>query len=341
MKDYTFVIDVDGTLCPIKKEGESYETLPCYAHVRDKIISLKQKGARIVLYSSRNVRTYDNDIEKIERYTRPILEDWLARNSIPYDELILGKPWAGPKGYYVDDKALLPSQFGQWEPTTLIVPICGRSSRYPVGKPKYLYDVDGVPMVAKALEGLRSDLFDRIVFAVVKAHEDEYGVISTIKGIVPNAEFVILEDHTSSQSETVAETIRRAEIKGGIAIRDCDNAIEVHDMPCGNFVTGYELRYTDSLEAHANKSFILKDKSKKVVAIYEKDAVSDTISCGFYGFADASQFLEYFERSETVGEKYISAIIQAMLKDGIAFSYLQSDSFMDWGTIDDYNRYRQ
>ena len=37
--------------------------------------------------------------------------DWLARHQIPYDEIHVGKPWCGTEGFYVDDKAVRPSEF--------------------------------------------------------------------------------------------------------------------------------------------------------------------------------------------------------------------------------------
>ncbi|HGX0587059.1 TPA: capsular biosynthesis protein, partial [Escherichia coli] len=30
-----------------------------------------------------------------------------------YDEVIVGKPWCGNKGFYVDDRALRPSEFAR------------------------------------------------------------------------------------------------------------------------------------------------------------------------------------------------------------------------------------
>lgn len=30
---------------------------------------------------------------------------------MPYDEIIIGKPWCGYDGFYVDDKAIRPSEF--------------------------------------------------------------------------------------------------------------------------------------------------------------------------------------------------------------------------------------
>ncbi len=36
---------------------------------------------------------------------------WLDRHDIPYDEIHVGKPWGGKGGFYVDDKAIRPSEF--------------------------------------------------------------------------------------------------------------------------------------------------------------------------------------------------------------------------------------
>ena len=30
---------------------------------------------------------------------------------MPYDDIVIGKPWCGFEGFYVDDKAIRPSEF--------------------------------------------------------------------------------------------------------------------------------------------------------------------------------------------------------------------------------------
>ena len=55
---FSFVFDVDGTLCPIKGEDESYADLVPYADMVEKLREYKAQGARIILYTSRNMRTY-------------------------------------------------------------------------------------------------------------------------------------------------------------------------------------------------------------------------------------------------------------------------------------------
>ncbi|MBR6689894.1 MAG: capsular biosynthesis protein [Bacilli bacterium] len=106
----SMIFDIDGTICPIKKKNENYEDLIPYEKMIKKIKELKELGFRIILYTSRNMRTYEGDLEKINNYTKPVLVRWLEKWDIPYDELLIGKPWPGPVGFYIDDKAIRPNE---------------------------------------------------------------------------------------------------------------------------------------------------------------------------------------------------------------------------------------
>jgi capsule biosynthesis phosphatase len=105
------VIDVDGTLADRCGPGQSYAEVSAVPSVVQRIRGLKDQGYWIILYTSRNMRTYDGNIGRIMRHTAPVLVEWLARNEIPYDELHFGKPWCGHHGFYVDDRAIRPREF--------------------------------------------------------------------------------------------------------------------------------------------------------------------------------------------------------------------------------------
>lgn len=109
--EYTFVFDIDGTLCPIKKREESYADLVPYEQMLKKLRYYKENGARIVLYTSRNMNSYQGNLGVINKHTARILLDWLEKWDIPYDEIHYGKPWPGHKGFYVDDRTIRPDEF--------------------------------------------------------------------------------------------------------------------------------------------------------------------------------------------------------------------------------------
>ena len=108
---YSFVFDIDGTLCPIKSKDEKYEDLVPFKEIVDKIRYYKENGARIVLYTSRNMNSYNGNLGLINKYTAVVLNEWLAKWDIPYDEIIFGKVWPGHKGFYVDDRTVRPDEF--------------------------------------------------------------------------------------------------------------------------------------------------------------------------------------------------------------------------------------
>lgn len=111
LHNYSFVFDVDGTLCPVKKMEEKYEDLVPYREMVEKIKEYKKLGAKIILFTSRNMNSYHGNIGLINKYTARILSDWLDRWEIPYDEIIYGKPWPGKNGFYVDDRTVRPDEF--------------------------------------------------------------------------------------------------------------------------------------------------------------------------------------------------------------------------------------
>lgn len=110
-EDYSFVFDIDGTLCPIKKKEERYEDLIPYANMVEKLRYYKENGAKIILFTSRNMNSYHGNIGVINKNTAKILLAWLDKWDIPYDEIIYGKPWPGHKGFYVDDRTVRPDEF--------------------------------------------------------------------------------------------------------------------------------------------------------------------------------------------------------------------------------------
>ena len=110
-KDYSFVLDIDGTLCPIKTKDRKYEELVPYKNIVEKVRFYHDHGAKIILYTSRNMNSYNGNIGLINKYTAEILHDWLKKWNIPYDEIVYGKPWPGHKGFYVDDRTVRPDEF--------------------------------------------------------------------------------------------------------------------------------------------------------------------------------------------------------------------------------------
>ena len=105
------VIDLDGTLCSEKKEGERYTDLPPNTEIVKKLREYKRRGFYIIINTARNMRTYQGNIGKINANTLKTILSWLDMHQIPYDEVHIGRPWVGKRGFCIDDRAIRPLEF--------------------------------------------------------------------------------------------------------------------------------------------------------------------------------------------------------------------------------------
>ena len=103
------IFDIDNTIT-FTERGDYANALPNLALIA-KLKEYKKNGFEIVLFSARNMRTYEGNIGKINANTLPTLLEWLNLHDVPFDEIIVGKPWCGFEGFYIDDRAVRPSEF--------------------------------------------------------------------------------------------------------------------------------------------------------------------------------------------------------------------------------------
>ena len=103
------IIDLDGTITAA--DTKDYENVSPRRDVVKQIRKLKSEGYLIVIYTARNMNRFSGNIGKINIVTLPVIINWLKKHKIPYDEIIVGKPWCGENGFYIDDRAIRPSEF--------------------------------------------------------------------------------------------------------------------------------------------------------------------------------------------------------------------------------------
>ena len=84
------IIDLDGTLT-LDISQTSYEDKPLNQAVYRKLLKYKEMGFYIAIFTSRNMNTYQGNIEKIKAQTLPSIIQWLDKHQVPYDEVIIGK----------------------------------------------------------------------------------------------------------------------------------------------------------------------------------------------------------------------------------------------------------
>ena len=104
------VFDLDGTLA-IDDPSRAYADRAPNLAVVERLRAYRAEGFEIIICSARNMRTHAGQIGKINAETLPVVIDWLRRHDIPFDEIHVGKPWCGTEGFYIDDRAIRPSEF--------------------------------------------------------------------------------------------------------------------------------------------------------------------------------------------------------------------------------------
>ena len=103
------VIDLDGTICEIKKPDQSYADLKPLLGAVERIRELKAANHYIIISTARNMQTCESNLGKVLKNVGKITLEWLERYGIEYDEIYFGKPNAE---VYIDDRAVLFEDWG-------------------------------------------------------------------------------------------------------------------------------------------------------------------------------------------------------------------------------------
>ena len=107
------VVDIDGTLCPIKDKNQRYEDLLPLPGAVEAMKKLKAAGHYIILQTARNMATQESNLGKVVKNIGKVTLEWLDKHDIVYDEIYFGKP----NGHlYIDDRAL---RFHDWSDLSL------------------------------------------------------------------------------------------------------------------------------------------------------------------------------------------------------------------------------
>ena len=101
-------IDLDGTICQLAPTGDYANAQPVPG-AREALLELRTRGAYIIIYTARRMRTHNGDVGKVLEEIGDLTREWLKRHDIPYHEIVFGKPYAH---VYIDD---LAHRFETWD----------------------------------------------------------------------------------------------------------------------------------------------------------------------------------------------------------------------------------
>jgi dTDP-glucose pyrophosphorylase len=241
----------------------------------------------------------------------------------------------------------------------LLFPMGGLGSRFadagnPV--PKCMIEVDGVPMIVKAVKSF-ARLHDRAnlqpLFVVRQEHEDKYQLSSQLLKVLPNAKFAFLGRNTAGAVETAMEAAPLIDLVHPIVVMDCDlyfqsSGYEEQVLAMERDKVAGLLLYFES--RNNRYSFCeLADDGRTVLRTAEKVPISTHALIGAYGFGSGEIFVNAAKRlladplNPATGfkEYYCSLLYNFVLRDGGKVVAVPTDEFHSFGTPEELECFRR
>lgn len=327
------MIDIDGTITELKKEGQTYATVQMNAEAAEKIRALKAAGHTIILQTARHMKTCGGDQGQVVAKIGKTTLDWFAEQEIPYDEIYFGKPYAD---VYLDDLAL---PFTSWdtivtsdfddEKINIIIPMGGFGSRFAKAgftTPKPLIISHGKTLIEWAVASFGS-LIEKsnvhIIFVISEEHELTYQMTEKLQSFFGTDIEVVIEYPPL-----------RGQASGCLAAKSLiNNFNQLVIYNCDTYTTGNEAML-DIIAAERpdgiiacfdatdpRYSYARLDEFGYVDQTREKEAISNHASTGLYYFRRGRDFVNAVEammaRNETSkGEYYVAPCYNELLKSG-------------------------
>jgi len=112
------IIDLEVTLTISDPDSGCEKHMP-RIEVVAKLAEYPKLGYEIVIHTAQNMKKFPGNLGKININTQPVKLNWLETHKIRYDEVIVAKPWCVEAVFYVDNRAIRPSQFNQLSPAQI------------------------------------------------------------------------------------------------------------------------------------------------------------------------------------------------------------------------------
>ncbi|GJG88435.1 hypothetical protein tb265_36160 [Gemmatimonadetes bacterium T265] len=105
-------VDLDGTICALRRPGESYADVAPMPGAADRLRELRAAGHYVIIITARNMATCEGNLGRVMKNVGRLTLEWLDRHGIEYDEIYFGKANAH---VYIDDRA---HRFSSWDAVT-------------------------------------------------------------------------------------------------------------------------------------------------------------------------------------------------------------------------------
>ncbi len=242
---------------------------------------------------------------------------------------------------------------------TLLLPLAGRGSRFMMQgykDPKPLLDVNGKPMILRAVESIPS--CSNHVFICLQEHLDAHAVDKALLSQYPDSKIITLPDTTEGQACTCEIGIQRSGISGDqpILISACDNGVDYDakayealesDPTVDVIVWSFTNNPTSKLFPHMYAWLDVDEITGSICHVSVKQPLEGARHCiiGTMFFRRADLFLEGYEEilrsnTRTNGEFYVDNLLNPLIQKGYNVKVFEADAYICWGTPTDYQTYQ-
>jgi NDP-sugar pyrophosphorylase family protein len=237
---------------------------------------------------------------------------------------------------------------------TTILPMAGKGERFKqegYDIPKPFLPIDGIPMVVKAVRCLPDA--KRTVFVALRSH---FGRSVDIRNHFSNSEFYFLDKVTGGQAESCEFGIKRADVapNSPILISACDNAAIYNQYTFLDMITHGDSdvivwAFKDHPTGRMNPQMyswldVDEDGCIRDVACKRFVEGREHAIIGTMYFRKAKYFLDGLKENRkrnlrTNGELYVDDVISRNIEAGLKVRVFTVDSYICWGTPNDYKTY--
>ena len=271
----------------------------------------------------------------------------------PYD-LEIYKGWSN---YFSKSPLVVPNHKSD---VTLVLPMAGRGSRFSecgYELPKPLIDVDGVPMIIKAVNCLPQS--QNNTFICLKEHVDKYQIDKTLNKFYSNCDVLSISETTEGQACTceLGVIFSDLDLEKPILISACDNGVYydvdkymslVNDE--SNDIIVWSFRNNQTSKVNPNMYAWLKvDENDNIEHVSCKKFIYDDplkthAIIGTMFFRKAKYFIDglnknYQENIRTNNEFYVDDVLNQNIKEELKVKVFEVENYICWGTPDDYKTY--
>lgn len=221
----------------------------------------------------------------------------------------------------------------------IVIPMAGAGNRFKLAgykDPKPLIKIKDNYMIQLVVKNLNFD--GRFIFIIQKEHEAQFGIISKLKELTPNCEFILLNKITNGAACTVLLAKEYIDNNEPLIIANSDQYIDTDFRDFvnvnRNLISGNILTYESD---DPNCSFVKTEESGTVIEVAEKKVISNIATVGVYYWSKGSDFVKYakqmiYKNIKTNNEFYVAPVYNEAIADGKKITIYNTKNIYNIGT---------